>query len=436
MSLTVGHGRAAPLAFAGCAVAGAWCAVVADGRMTDPVVIVLAVCTAVANRLSIRWRGRLWVSGSFTFSMLAAALYGPAAAFTVAAAGELAAWALERYRPSAAAINLVGSALPNLVAATLFAALVPHASSDALFVSGLVVAGTTAMCLNFLIVAGLTSLESREPGGLIPPRHLLPSVLWNVGATALLGLVFERSPALVGGALLALAVLGFAHMLRLSVSRRREAEASASSSLGLVEGLVRSLQERDPGTARHAAAVAAFSRDIARGLGMGERECGWAHLAGLLHDVGKVALSDQAVAGSPRLSYADWVTIERHPRLGAELVGVLGAVSEAVRCHHERPDGRGYPAHLRGEEIPTLARVVAVAEVYDTLTAADGYRARMSSFEAVRELRRVAGTQLDADCVEALVRQLEGRSLAYRHADGASLEAELHLERALIAAAV
>jgi HD-GYP domain-containing protein (c-di-GMP phosphodiesterase class II) len=429
-----GLGRAAPLAIAGCAIATAWCAAVADARMVDPVVLGLAACTAAANRLSIRWRGRLWISGSFTFSMLAAALYGPAAAFVVAAAGELGAWALERYRPSAAAINLVGSALPNLVAATLFAALVRSGASDVVFASGLVIAGTAAMCLNFLIVAGLTSLDAREWRGLRPPRHLLPSLVWNVGVTAVLGLAFARSLALLGGALLVLVVLGFAHMLRLSASGRRRAEASATSSLGLVEGLVGTLQERDPAAARHAAAVAAFSHDVTRVLGIGERECGVAHLAGLLHDVGRVALSDDAIAGRRALTGADWVTIHRHPRLGAEMVGVLGEVANVVRSHHERPDGRGYPDGLRGEEIPVLARIVAVAEVYDTLTASDGYRERMSSFEAVRELRRVAGTQLDPDCVDALVGLLEGRSTAYRHADGASVEDALGVERALMSA--
>ena len=100
-----------------------------------------------------------------------------------------------------------------------------------------------------------------------------------------------------------------------------------------------------------------------------------------------------------RLTEADWRGIRRHPDIGADLlrdIGVYGPVAEIVRCHHERVDGRGYPRGLEGDEIPEVAKIVAVAEVYDTLTAPDTYRTPMNSFEALRELRRVAGTQLDA----------------------------------------
>jgi HD-GYP domain-containing protein (c-di-GMP phosphodiesterase class II) len=104
-------------------------------------------------------------------------------------------------------------------------------------------------------------------------------------------------------------------------------------------------------------------------------------------------------------------------------------VAEIVRAHHERMDGRGYPRGLKGDEIPPIARIVAVAEVYDTLTAPDTYRTPMTSFEALHELRRVAGLQLDPVYVEALASILAGQPTGYRHADEADFDRELDIER-------
>jgi hypothetical protein len=114
---------------------------------------------------------------------------------------------------------------------------------------------------------------------------------------------------------------------------------------------------------------------------------------------------------------------------------MYGPVAQIVLAHHERIDGRGYPSGLTGEEIPQIAKIIAVAEVYDTLTASDTYRSRMSSFEALTELRRVSGTQLDARYVEALAELLSGEGVEYRHADSVDFDAELDMERRIKEAA-
>jgi len=193
------------------------------------------------------------------------------------------------------------------------------------------------------------------------------------------------------------------------------------------------LDLRDSRAARHAAAVAAFSRDIADSVGMSAQDCELAHTAGLLHDIGRFGLSDRVMERGRTLTEQDWVMIRRHPEMGADLLrdlGVYGPVAEIVKAHHERIDGRGYPAGLRGDDIPEIARIVAVAEVYDTLTADDTYRTPVSSFEALTELRRVAGTQLDGRYVEALAELLAGRSVDYRHADRADFDSELDADQA------
>jgi HD-GYP domain-containing protein (c-di-GMP phosphodiesterase class II) len=132
------------------------------------------------------------------------------------------------------------------------------------------------------------------------------------------------------------------------------------------------------------------------------------------------------------LTDADWVAIQRVPELGADMLKnleIYGPVAEIILAHHERLDGRGYPKQLTEAEIPEIAKIIAVAEVYDTLTASDTYRTRMSSFEAMHELRRVAGTQLDAGYVEVLASLLSGEGVEYRHADKADFDSELDMER-------
>jgi putative nucleotidyltransferase with HDIG domain len=221
-------------------------------------------------------------------------------------------------------------------------------------------------------------------------------------------------------------------MARLVVLARERTREYANLSWGVLSGLIRTLDERDSRAARHCAAVARFSRDIAKQCRMSKRDQELAHTAGLLHDIGKFVLSDRVMERGGELADPDWRGVRRHPDIGAELlrdIGVYGPVAEIVRAHHERIDGRGYPRGLKGDEIPPIARIVAVAEVYDTLTAPDTYRTPMTSFEALTELRRVAGMQLDATYVEALAAVLAGRGTDYRHADEADFDRELDIER-------
>ena len=195
---------------------------------------------------------------------------------------------------------------------------------------------------------------------------------------------------------------------------------------------MRSLDIRDESAARHSAAVARFSRDIAQAVGMDETECELAHTAGLLHDIGRFALSDRVAERGRVLTDEDWMAIQRHPELGADMLrdlGMYGPVAEIILAHHERVDGRGYPNGLTEEEIPEIAKIISIAEVYDTLTASDTYRTQMSSFEALTELRRVAGSQLDARYIEILASLLTGEGVEYRHADTADFDEELNMER-------
>jgi putative nucleotidyltransferase with HDIG domain len=201
--------------------------------------------------------------------------------------------------------------------------------------------------------------------------------------------------------------------------------------------MLRALRQRDEESARHAAAVAKWAQEIASAAGMDEETVRNAHASGLLHDLGRLALSDVALGAEGTLSEAEWQAIKQHPHAGAEMlrnVGMEEVVVDAVAAHHERPDGRGYPLGLAGADIPELARVVAVAEVYDTLTAGTTYRPSMSSFQALTELRRVAGTQLDGLFVEALASVLAHRPASERHATTVDLDVELAIKRRVVQA--
>ncbi len=236
-----------------------------------------------------------------------------------------------------------------------------------------------------------------------------------------------------GGIAFALAaVFAFSYMAHLLNQSRQRAQQYVSLSWGVLAGLMRSLDIRDQRAARHSAAVARFARDIAKAVGMGEAECELAHTAGLLHDIGRFALSDRVAERGRTLTDEDWVAIQRHPELGADMLrdlGMYGPVAEIVLAHHERIDGRGYPTGLGEDQIPEIAKIISVAEVYDTLTASDTYRTQMSSFEALNELRRVAGSQVDSHYVEVLAGLLSGEGVEYRHADMADFDAELDMER-------
>jgi putative nucleotidyltransferase with HDIG domain len=329
-------------------------------------------------------------------------------------------------------ISIAGSSTPALLVAVAFQAIDPEQPGLG-FVLLLGAAAAVTMALNFLIVPLLVALldGTSLSANLLSMKALVAPVAINIAVVAVIAEIYAEL-GLTALVFVLLNVIAFTYMTRLVITARERTRQYANLSWGVLSGLIRTLDERDSRAARHCAAVAAFSRDIARHVRMSKGDQEFAHTAGLLHDIGKFVLSDRVMERGGQLEESDWRGIRRHPDIGAELlrdIGVYGPVAEIVRAHHERMDGRGYPSGLKGEEIPVIARIVAVAEVYDTLTAPDTYRTPMNSFEALNELRRVAGSQLDPVYVEALADLLSGRGTDYRHADEADFDRELDIER-------
>jgi putative nucleotidyltransferase with HDIG domain len=418
-----------------------WFAALVDlTKVGDPLTLFLIALAIAAEVLSVRFERRLNISGTDTCYLVALALIGTGSAIVVAGAALLASYVVERYRTRALLINLAGVFVPILIAGTVFEAIsAPHASGDDAFLPGIAIASILALGLNLAIVLPLMALLDG-----VRVRSLAPALRTMAGALMFQAAFVVASAGIYArfgteaGIVAVVLVLSYAYMTRLVLVSRERTRQYANLSWGSLSGLIRTLDVRDSRAARHCAAVARFSRDIAKAEGLGERDQELAHTAGLLHDIGKFALSDRVMDGSTDLTDEDWQGIRRHPSIGAELlkdIGVYGPVAEIVGAHHERMDGRGYPRRLPGEEIPAIARIVAVAEVYDTLTAPDTYRTPMNSFEALNELRRVAGTQLDGHFVEVLAEVLAGQGTAYRHADEADFDAELDIQRRMNEAA-
>ena len=398
--------------------------------------VVLGVAAVVAGTTFEGDSGAIAVSASFIVMALAAAFLGPISAGLAALIAEACAALRLRTRPYAVlAINLPACVLPAIGEGLLIHALAWPPSDTVIFYVVVSLAMVVGLLANFALFVVLRRLNNRgaPPVGLAPLLDLAPTHVLSI-AVALAGVGITLEIGNAGIAFALAAVFAFSYMVHLLRESRHRAEQYASLSWGVLAGLMRSLDIRDERTARHSAAVARFARDIAAQVGMTEEECELAHTAGLLHDIGRFALSDRVAERGRTLNDEDWMAIQRHPELGADMLrdlGMYGPVAEIVRTHHERPDGLGYPLGLGDEQIPEIAKIISVAEVYDTLTASDTYRTRMSSFEALTELRRVAGSQLDVRYIEVLAGLLTGEGVEYRHADAADFDSELNMERRL-----
>jgi diguanylate cyclase (GGDEF)-like protein len=169
--------------------------------------------------------------------------------------------------------------------------------------------------------------------------------------------------------------------------------------------LAETLDLRDAGTAEHSRTVGQFARDTAAALGLEPARVDRLQAAGVLHDLGKLGIADAILHKPGALTEAEWLEMTRHPEIGARILEHAGLrdIAAWVLAHHERLDGRGYPAGLAADEIPLESRVLAVADAYEAMISDRPYRRGMPVDEARAELVRCAGTQFDPTVVEAFL---------------------------------
>jgi putative two-component system response regulator len=186
----------------------------------------------------------------------------------------------------------------------------------------------------------------------------------------------------------------------------RETRRVRRTFLSAVDSLVRTLEERDPYTAGHSARVRRCAGRLARAVGLPRRERRQLALAAKLHDIGKLGVPDAVLNKPGRLDADERRLVEGHPAIGERILRPVirsRAVLAAIRSHHERLDGGGYPDGLRGAQIPLLARLLTVADCFDALTSTRAYRAALSVPEALDVLRAGAGRQFEPEFVRAFI---------------------------------
>jgi diguanylate cyclase (GGDEF)-like protein/putative nucleotidyltransferase with HDIG domain len=181
--------------------------------------------------------------------------------------------------------------------------------------------------------------------------------------------------------------------------------------LSTIYALAATVDAKDSYTYGHSKKVAKYATDIAEALGYVQERIATLRAAALLHDIGKIGVSDELLVKAGPLSAEDWEPIRSHPKLGVAIIKHVESLSgclAAIQYHHERFDGTGYPAGLKGENIPLDARILAVADTYDAMTSLRPYRhGKFTHEQALAEVERCAGTQFDPKIVDAFVRVYE-----------------------------
>jgi len=403
---------------------------------------VLLAFSIFSDLTAVSTESKVKVSGSFLALVVAMVFLGGTPAALIGVMTILIGWFRWRDEPHYLVNNVFTYALFPLVGGVLFRIVTERTgitSADASFYLLVFALFQVSLALNFVLTAGYRAYVERV--SFASQLAVLPPVLPSEFASAMLAVAVAFIYHVIGISAIALfgvVLVTFQYLLgQLLLSQQRAHELElrskqlASFQVGMLSAMLRTLDLRDQMTARHSAAVARYSRAIAQRAGYSRREEELVHIAALLHDIGKFILPDRILKANVPLTDEDWMLIKRHPQQGARVVSSLdgyGPVAEIILAHHERIDGKGYPRGLVGDEIPELARIISVADTYDVMTARDSYRTPMSSHDAIVELRRVAGKQLDARFVETFIELLEGKDVSFQHGEDADFEKELALE--------
>jgi len=174
-----------------------------------------------------------------------------------------------------------------------------------------------------------------------------------------------------------------------------------------VYALAATVDAKDPYTYGHSRNVADIAQAIGKEIGLAGKELTDLYAVSLLHDIGKLGVPDAILTKPGKLTEEEWEIIKRHSAEGERIVSYvkdLSALVHMIRHHHEWYDGSGYPDGLKGGAIPLGARIISVADAYDTMTGKRPYKGPISHEEAAEELRRCSGTQFDPELVQAFIR--------------------------------
>jgi putative nucleotidyltransferase with HDIG domain len=405
-----------------------------------PLVIVgLALVALFAEKQSVYISANTEMSVSVLPVLFAAVLYGPLEAMIVGACALLGEFGPPFTRWI---IWTSARALTAGVAGVAAAGFSDHLSSfGGLLIAVLVAALVESLgdiVLNSWTVAVRRSGSFRETARALARLSLSTVPLYAPVIGVLIYSYRELSPWTVllffVPAIAAQRLLLLYHEQRELASNLAEAnERLEKAGLSFASALVAALDARDRYTAGHSAAVAVYARDIAERLGLPEEDQQLVHLAGLVHDIGKVGLPAGLLEKPGPLTLEERRVMEEHSAIGERILSEVedyAVIAKIVRHHHERMDGNGYPDGLSGDEIPLVSRILAVADAYNAMTSGRPYRDAMPSRVARMRLAQAVDSQFDTGVVAAFEAILTSASVSYLAGASAdfSMEAQRHPE--------
>lgn len=272
-----------------------------------------------------------------------------------------------------------------------------------------VAAAITDIVVNFLLVEIIIALSNRIPLSSVIKIdwEMVALFLFSLAPMGLLMVILYTSEpwsTVLILPLLLLAHTGFENYLRL----RKQARTT-------IELLADVVDKRDPYTASHSSRVADYAEKIANEMGLPYEQVENLVMASRVHDLGKIAVTDNILQKPGRLSDEEIIHMKTHPETGYEILNPLDIYKDLlsyVLYHHERMDGSGYPRGLNGKQIPLGARILAVADSYDAMTSDRPYRKAMSREEAIQELVSNSGKQFDPEVVNSFLKVLDNEKKA------------------------
>jgi len=415
--------------------------------------VVLLMLAVFAEMYSIRIAPGMEVSAGFLACFVSAAIVGPLGGFVIAVISQLPGVRQRLWQQTlfyCAALGLVTGVTSFAYWAAL--SLVggsagPSAALLAVFGLG---AGFIYQALNFAVVVpviwlrrGIGARQAWHDGF----KPFLPFALFFLAIS--LGLIsiyymYMPGPAQGGAAspystllviLCLLPVVGLIYAFRAYAQQRQLADHNAKLAarnerlaLQAVSSQVAALDLKDNYTARHSAAVAQWACDIAAAMELSEHDRNLVHLAGLLHDIGKIGIPDDVLKSPAKLDRVNWSLIESHCYNGYKILKSIDQFQElatVVLHHHEHYNGNGYPRGLKGDQIPLASRIICVADSYSAMVSNRPYGPALPPDIAMAELEFKKGTQFDPDVVECFLAILDVLDESYRRGEEADFNMEV-----------
>jgi putative nucleotidyltransferase with HDIG domain len=356
-----------------------------------------------AERHHVRITSNAEMTVSVLPVLFAAVVFGPIDAMVVGAVGLLGDFRSPYLRWVIwTAMRTLAAGLAGLVASSV---LSQGEAFGVLVLAVALAALVEALCDAFLGAATVSIRGSGSARGFLSSMHPIMTATVPLYTPLIALLAYAYNELAVWSVLFFFGpVFAAQRFYRLYQEEREAARQLEKANLSFAAALVAALDARDRYTAGHSAAVAVYARDIAERIGLSQDEQQLAHLAGLVHDIGKVGLPPGLLEKPGPLTLEERRIMEEHSAIGETILGKVEGYAEIatiVRHHHERVDGNGYPDGLEGKDIPLISKIIGVADAYNAMTSGRPYRDAMPSRVARLRLAQAVGSQFDTTIVAA-----------------------------------